>query len=131
MRTLIAPAVALGLLLVAGRASAQQPIPLQPQQAEEVKGKAEDPGYPFTNAWHGGFARSHWGRPVAVVVPPVSTYQTIWSWGTSSTQIVPIYPQYVGPSTGYPYDAARYYTPTPYWPNDTRQFGVYYIRGPW
>ena len=87
--------------------------------------------YPYTTEWHAGFARTGHDRPWAILVPPNCYYQTTYNWGTASTQIGPIVPQFVGPQMGYPYDNARYYTPTPYWPNDTRQFGVYYIRGPW
>ena len=62
----------------------------------------------------------------------VSHYQTIYGWGVGSTQITPIYPQYAGPAYGMPYvDVPGQYLSQPYWPWDTRQFGVYYVRGPW
>ncbi len=89
-------------------------------------------GYPYSAAWHAGYQHPMYGRPVALVVPPVSHYQTIYGWGIATTQMAPIYPQYGGPGYGTPYvDPTGQYPLPPYWPSDTRQFGVYYIRGPW
>jgi hypothetical protein len=88
-------------------------------------------GYPYSGGWHAGYHHPLWDRPVALVVPPTANYQTIWSWGVSTTQITPIYPQYGGPVYGMPGDFPGPYRTMPYWPWDTRQFGVYYIRGPW
>jgi hypothetical protein len=69
--------------------------------------------------------------PVALVVPPTADVRTNWSWGVGGTRIDTIHHQfdfpYSGPGT---YDAGMF-RPTPPWPSDTRQFGVYYIRGPW
>jgi hypothetical protein len=89
-------------------------------------------GYPYTGAWHAGYQHPMYGQPLALVVPPVSHYQTIYSWGIATTQMPVIYPQYGGPGYGTPWTGANgdYLLP-PYWPSDTRQFGVYYIRGPW
>jgi hypothetical protein len=89
-------------------------------------------GYPYSQAWHAGYQHPLYGRPLALVVPPVSHYQTDYGWGIGTTQMTPIYPQYGGPGYGTPYgDASGQYLMPPYWPSDTRQFGVYYIRGPW
>lgn len=88
-------------------------------------------GYPYSGGWHAGYHHPLWDRPVALVVPPTVPYQTIWSWGVSTTQIAPINPQYGGPGYGMSVDFPGNYRTTPYWPWDTRQFGVYYIRGPW
>ena len=89
-------------------------------------------GYPYSRAWHAGYQHPMYGRPVALVVPPVSHYQTIYGWGIATTQMTPIYPQYGGPGYGTPApDVGGHYLLPPYWPSDTRQFGVYYIRGPW
>ncbi len=89
-------------------------------------------GYPYSGGWHAGYQHPMYGRPLALVVPPVSHYQTIYSWGIGTTQMTPIYPQYGGPGYGTPFgDASGQYLMPPYWPSDTRQFGVYYIRGPW
>ncbi len=87
--------------------------------------------YPYNRQWHAGYADVLWGRPVPVVVPPVATWQTVWGRGIGATQIVPIYAQYQGPSGGAPNEQFQRFRPVPYWPHDTRQLGVYYIRGPW
>ena len=87
--------------------------------------------YASQRPWHGDYAYTPWGTPVALVVPPNSKMHTSWSWGVAQTEMVPIYHQFfrdypgeIGP-TGYPYYA------TPYWPSHTDQFGVYPVRGPW
>lgn len=87
----------------------------------------------YGGPWHYGYYHTMWGRPVALVVPPQANYQTNYSWGVGNTTITPIYPQYAGPTyvpVGAPSPRPGY-LPTPYWPSDTRQFGVYYIRAPW
>lgn len=82
--------------------------------------------------WHGNYYRYEWNRPVALVVPPTAELQTDYVWGVGSTRVTRINHQfqrpYYGPVSypnGYPFSAA------PVWPSDTRQFGVYYVRGPW
>jgi hypothetical protein len=81
--------------------------------------------------WHGGYYNVVWGAPVALVVPPTAESQTHWGWGVGNTRVTPICPQFgrnwPGPGT---YDP-RAFRPTPPWPSDTDQFGVYYVRGPW
>jgi hypothetical protein len=128
-------------------APADSPAPVE----EEVKGHALGPtgtpfqqygrrpagpdaafhGYPYSGGWHAGYHHPLWDRPLPLVVPPVSHYQTIWGGGISATQIAPIYPQFGGPGFGAGFDYPGSYRTPPYWPWDTRQFGVYYIRGPW
>lgn len=96
-------------------------------------GVAADGGNVYGGPWHYGYYHTMWGRPVALVVPPQANYQTNYAWGVGNTTVTPIYPQYAGPSY-VPVTGASPrpgYLPTPYWPSDTRQFGVYYIRGPW
>jgi hypothetical protein len=81
--------------------------------------------------WHGEYAYTQWGTPVALVVPPNSKMHTSWSWGVAQTEMVPIYHQFF---RDYPGDAGGGGYPfqqTPYWPSHTDQFGVYPIRGPW
>jgi hypothetical protein len=84
-----------------------------------------------TYAWHGDYYDATWGMPVPLVVPPKAESQVKYSWGVGSTRVVPIEHQfgraYPGPG-GYGSGAFR---PTPAWPSDTDQFGVYYVRGPW
>jgi len=82
--------------------------------------------------WHGAYYHTQYGRPVALVVPPVANTQTKWGWGVGTTQTVPIYHQFgrsydssFGGGGGYPL------APTPVWPSHTDQFGTYYIRGPY
>jgi len=81
--------------------------------------------------WHGGYYHTAWGMPVALVVPPTASHQTHWGWGVGNTRITPICHQfqrnYPGPVQ---YDRGAF-RPTPAWPSDTDQFGVYYVRGPW
>ena len=81
--------------------------------------------------WHGSYDHTGWGAPVALVVPPTAERQTNWGWGVGSTRVTPIYHQF---ELGYPgpgsYNRAAF-RPTPQWPSDTTQFGVYYVRGPW
>jgi hypothetical protein len=96
-----------------------------------LAGDAQFGGYPYSGGWHAGYQHPMYGAPVALVVPPVSHYQVIYGWGIGSTQVTPIYPQFGGPGYGTPYGDAGQYAFPPYWPWDTRQFGVYYIRGPW
>jgi len=81
--------------------------------------------------WHGGYYSAAWGMPVTLVVPPTAATQSHWGWGVATTRLTPIRHQfkrdYPGPGI---YDP-RAFRPTPPWPSDSDQFGVYYIRGPW
>jgi len=85
-------------------------------------------------AWHGqyyGYYHGSCGKPLALVVPPTARYQTNWAWGVGGTQVTPIHAQF---QRGYPGDVIGSpggFYPTPRWPSNTNQFGVYYIRGPW
>ncbi len=81
--------------------------------------------------WHGPYYHIAWGMPLALVVPPNAERQVHWGWGIGNTRITPIWPQY---SLGYPAPGQfgpAAIRPTPRWPSDLDQFGVYYIRGPW
>jgi hypothetical protein len=81
--------------------------------------------------WHGYYYDPAWGMPIALVVPPTAESQTHWGWGVGNTRVTTINHQfhrdYPGPGV---YDR-RGFLPTPPWPSDTDQFGVYYVRGPW
>ena len=97
--------------------------------------KAELPqSYAYRQAqylpWHNGFYDPYWGEPIALVVPPNAEYQANYGWGVGGTRVAPIYHQFGRPFPGY---GGGYggFVPTPNWPSDTQQFGVYYIRGPW
>jgi hypothetical protein len=80
--------------------------------------------------WHGNYAYTDYGAPTALVVPPTAQLQTNWSWGAPSMRVSRIDHQftrnYPGPA---PFGAG--FRHTPHWPQDTAQFGVYYVRGPW
>ncbi len=80
--------------------------------------------------WHGNYAHSAYGQPVALVVPPTAQLQTNWSWGAPSARLSRIDHQfgrnYPGPG---PFGGG--FRNTPVWPPDTAQFGVYHVRGPW
>ena len=82
-------------------------------------------------SWNGGYNETSYGMPLALVVPPTAEYQTHWGWGVGNTRVTPNVPQFgrnwPGPTA---YDP-RGFLPTPPWPSDTDQFGVYYVRGPW
>lgn len=94
-------------------------------------------------SWHGGYYHVAWGMPVALVVPPIVETQTRWGWGVGNLRVAPLGPQFQRHWPAYPqagvvhrfegwagYDPRRF-RPTPHWPSDTEQFGVYYVRGPW
>ena len=90
-----------------------------------------DASYPGRSTWHSGYYHVMWGKPLALVLPPTLTHQTNWGWGVGNTRVTPIYPQYSGPMMSNGYGGGEAYRPTPFYPSDTLQFGVYYIRGPW
>jgi hypothetical protein len=73
--------------------------------------------------WHANYAYTDYGAPTAQL-------QTDWSWGAPSMRVSRIDHQftrnYPGPA---PFGAGFRHTPA--WPQDTAQFGVYYVRGPW
>jgi hypothetical protein len=87
--------------------------------------------YAARNSWHGGYYHSAWGMPVALVVPPTAEFQTHWGWGVGNTRITPIWHQFQRNYPGPGFYERGSVRPTPPWPSDTDQFGVYYIRGPW
>ncbi len=81
--------------------------------------------------WHAGYYHAAWGTPVALVVPPTAEYQTHWGWGVGNYRITPIRPQFKRNWPGPGQYDPQGFKPTPPWPSDTDQFGVYYVRGPW
>ena len=67
---------------------------------------------------------------MALVVPPTAELQTDYAYGSVSSRMTRINHQFQRPwPNGYwtPYG----FLPASNWPNDTRNFGTYYIRGPW
>jgi len=81
--------------------------------------------------WHAPYAHWKYKQPVALVVPPHANMQTHWGWGVGNTRMTPINHQFQRPYPGESYGVGCPFYKTPYWPSDTDQFGVYYIRGPW
>jgi hypothetical protein len=80
--------------------------------------------------WHGNYAHTEYGAPLALVVPPTANLQTNWGWGAPSMRISRIDHQFTRNYPGAaPFGAG--FLHTPHWPRDTNQFGVYYVRGPW
>ena len=80
--------------------------------------------------WHGNYAHSAYGRPVALVVPPTAQLQTDWSWGAPSAHFSRIDHQFGRDDLGAGVQGGRFRR-TPRWPTSTHQFGAYYVRGPW
>ena len=83
-------------------------------------------------SWHGGYYYPAYGQPLALVVPPTASFQTVYSWGVGNTRSVPIYHQFGRPYPGQTTGATPgmyQRVPTPQW--NTQQFGVYYSRAPW
>jgi len=80
--------------------------------------------------WNRNYAYTDYGQPTALVVPPTAQLQTNWGWGVASSRISRIDHQF---QRNYPGNAqfGGPFRPTPVWPSDTSQFGVYYVRGPW
>ena len=87
--------------------------------------------YAHQYPWHGQYRHTATGKPVSLVVPPIANLQTHYRWGVPSTTVTPIHHQY---GRSYPGDGGGYapqFRSTPYWPSNTGQFGVYYVRAPW
>lgn len=82
-------------------------------------------------SWNCGYYYTQWGSPVALVVPPTAERQYSMGWGVGNTRLTRIYHQFGRPYPGNYFGPGRRFLATPYWPSDTAQFGVYYVRGPW
>lgn len=80
--------------------------------------------------WHGPHFHPGWGSPMALLVPPTANMQTNYSWGVARTRVTPLYHQfgrqYISIGGG-----GKDLSPSPVWPSDTTQFGIYSVRGPW
>jgi len=86
--------------------------------------------------WHGRYYHVGYSGPVALVVPPTAEMTSDYSWGVAGTRVTRIDHQFQRPYPGPAYYWSGYgygygFAPTPRWPSDTAQFGVYYVRGPW
>jgi hypothetical protein len=80
--------------------------------------------------WNRNYAHTEYGQPVALVVPPTANLQTNYGWGVASSRLSRIEHQFQRNFPGYGMFGGPF-RPTPVWPSDTTQFGVYYVRGPW
>lgn len=80
--------------------------------------------------WHGNHQYWRYGEPTALVVPPTAGYQTSYGWGVGQVRSAPIHHQYGRGGAGMIGGGAMS-SPTPYWPSNTEQFGVYPVRAPW
>ena len=80
--------------------------------------------------WNRNYAYTDYGQPTALIVPPTAQLQTNWGWGVASSRISRIDHQF---QRNYPGNAmfGGPFRPTPVWPSDTTQFGIYPVRGPW
>ncbi|WP_425617830.1 hypothetical protein NA78x_001519 [Anatilimnocola sp. NA78] len=92
--------------------------------------------YAAQRPWHGPYANTSYGQPVALVVPPTSVFQNSWSWGVAQSEATPLYHQFHrDPGAGFGPGGGGYggspILPTPLWPSHTDQLGVYPVRGPW
>ncbi|MEN1679343.1 MAG: hypothetical protein AAGJ46_07090 [Planctomycetota bacterium] len=83
-----------------------------------------------TYNWHSNYAHYQYGQPVALVVPPNVNMTSDWSWGVGSTRWRRVDHQF-GRNWPGPGPHGGPFQPTPVWPQDTDQYGVYYVRGPW
>jgi hypothetical protein len=84
-------------------------------------------------SWHSAWYDPAEGRPIALVVPPTSEFQTQYGWGVPSSRVAPIYHQFRRPypGPGAVAGGGGRFLPTPNQPSDTVQFGVNAVRGPW
>jgi hypothetical protein len=80
--------------------------------------------------WNRNYANTEYGQPVALVVPPTANLQTNYGWGVASSRLSRIEHQFQRNFPGFGTFGGPF-RPTPVWPSDTTQFGVYYVRGPW
>lgn len=83
-----------------------------------------------TYNWHRNYAHTQYGQPIALVVPPNAQLQTNWGWGVSSSRLQRLDHQF-GRNYAGPGPHGGPFRPTPVWPQDTEQFGVYPVRAPW
>jgi hypothetical protein len=94
---------------------------------ERGMGRSAAPG----TCWHEPYYHASWGMPLALIVPPTAERQVHWGQGVGNSRITPIWPQFgLGYPVAGPFGPAAL-SPTPPWPTDLDQFGVYYVRGPW
>jgi hypothetical protein len=126
LRLLTLLAVAGVALATAGTAEAGWPHGYHAKRADRISRY-----YAAQRPWHGPYAYTQWGMPVAMVVPPNAKMHTSWSWGVAQSEMIPIYHQFHRDYPGMAVGGAAEIYATPYWPSHTDQLGVYPVRGPW
>lgn len=89
------------------------------------------PGQPVMTTWHGQYANPNYGQPLAIVVPPNANMMRSQGWGVCGSQMVPLYNQYGTAYPGTVTGSSTRFLSRPAAPSNTRQFGYYYVRGPW
>ena len=80
--------------------------------------------------WHGNHFHTQYGAPVAIVMPPTAELTTNMGWGVSNTRVTKLCHQFARPYPGQGVTGSYPLMPTPRWPSDTTQFGVYPVRAP-
>ena len=119
------------LTLVAAAAALAAVLTAMPAAAQQCKGADDCRSGACNQSWTGSYYKVEWGIPLALVVPPTAESQTNWGWGVGNTRNTAICPRYSRNWPGNnPYQRTMF-RPQPYYPSDTTQFGVYYVRGPW
>ncbi len=81
--------------------------------------------------WNGDYSYWKYGTPTALVLPPTAAFMSNYQWGVGNTTSTPIHHQFQHQSHGMSGGEAGGAHWTPYWPNHTRQFGLYGVRAPW
>lgn len=81
--------------------------------------------------WHGDHMNWRWREPTALLVPPTASHQTSYSWGVGQVRSNPIHHQFGRQGAGSEDGDDDAFSPTPYWPWSTEQFGIYPVRTPW
>ncbi len=80
--------------------------------------------------WNRNYAYTDYGQPTALVMPPTAQLQTNYGWGVASSRISRIDHQFQRNYPG-PGEFGGPFRPTPVWPSDTTEFGIYPVRAPW
>ena len=123
IRTIFVAAACTAAVLVAS-SQVQAGGPYTHRHREAMRYSAHRP-------WHGHYANTSAGVPMALVVPPTSATMASWGWGVTSSEIRPVYHQFGRYYPGQLDASGGMYLPTPAWPSHTDQFGIYPVRGPW
>ena len=89
------------------------------------------PGQYTVTTWHGHYYNPVYGMPIAIVVPPNANTMRSQGWGVASSQMMPLRSQYGTAYPGTVTGSLTRFQSRGAFPSNTRQFGYYYVRGPW